>query len=81
MEPSGDLGVRLEAAHREAFIPLTKPEQGHPAVLPAHDALAGWLTSRGLSLNACAREIYYPSWATARAGEHVADVAHPFEGV
>lgn len=80
VEPSGGIGVRLEAAHREAFVALTKPERGHPAMLPAHDALAAWLTSRGLSPSASVREVYHPNWATAGPGEHVADVARPVGG-
>ncbi|MGW6687653.1 MerR family transcriptional regulator [Streptomyces sp. NPDC054961] len=76
--PAGRVGLRIEPAHREAYTALTKRHDGYPAMAPAHDAVGAWLAERGYARSASNREVYYPSWATAEPGEHVADVAVPF---
>ncbi|MGA5822443.1 MerR family transcriptional regulator [Kitasatospora sp. NPDC094028] len=78
VEPSGRIGVRIEPAHREAYTAVTKGQGGYPAMAAAHDAVGAWLAARGHTRSASNREVYYPNWATAEAGEHVADVAVPF---
>ncbi|WP_330240416.1 MerR family transcriptional regulator [Streptomyces sp. NBC_00525] len=78
VEPAGRIGVRIEPAHREAYTALTKRPDGDPSIPAAHDAVAAWLTAHGHSPTAPNREVYYPNWATAKPGEHVADVAAPF---
>ncbi|WP_330453352.1 MULTISPECIES: MerR family transcriptional regulator [unclassified Streptomyces] len=78
VEPSGRIGVRIEPAHREAYTELTKRCDGEAAMPSAHDAVTAWLTDHGYEAAASNREVYYPNWATAGEGEHVADVAVPF---
>ncbi|MFJ3087601.1 GyrI-like domain-containing protein [Streptomyces sp. NPDC086838] len=78
VEPSGRIGVRIEPAHREAYTELPKRRDGEAAMPSAHDAVATWLTDHGYEADAPNREVYYPNWATAGEGEHVADVAAPF---
>ncbi|NUW42853.1 MerR family transcriptional regulator [Nonomuraea rhodomycinica] len=78
IEPAGRIGLRLEPAHREAYIMVAKERCGHPAILPVYDALRVWLDDRDLPQCLSAREIYHPNWDTAGPAEHVADVAFPF---
>ncbi|MFF2852076.1 MerR family transcriptional regulator [Streptomyces sp. NPDC058001] len=78
VEPSGRIGVRIEPAHREAYTAMTKGRDGYPAMAAAHDAVGAWLTEHGHTRSASNREVYYPKWATAETGDHVADVAIPF---
>ncbi|MFI2411987.1 MerR family transcriptional regulator [Streptomyces sp. NPDC018947] len=78
VEPAGRIGVRIEPAHREAYTALTKRHEGYSAMTAAHDAVGVWLAERGYAVSASNREVYYPNWATAEPGEHVADVAIPF---
>lgn len=81
IQPAGRIGVRLEPAHRQAFIELRKAQSEYPTVAGAFEAVASWLDRQGLHPSASAREVYYPNWATAGAGEHVMDVAVPFRAL
>ncbi|WP_086830850.1 MerR family transcriptional regulator [Streptomyces sp. NRRL B-24572] len=78
VEPTERIGVRIEPAHREAYTALTKRQEGHPVMAAAHDAVGAWLAEHGHARGGSDREVYYPNWATAEPGEHVADVAVPF---
>ncbi|MFI9122849.1 hypothetical protein ACIGW0_26240 [Streptomyces bikiniensis] len=78
VDPSDGIGVRVEPARHEVFVPPARPERGDPVTLPAHDALASRLEVRGLRPRGPAREAYCPDWATAGPGEHVVDAARPF---
>jgi DNA-binding transcriptional MerR regulator len=78
VEPAGRIGVRIEPAHREAYTARTKGHEGFSAMAAAHDAVGAWLAEHGYVRSASNREVYYPNWATAGPGEHVADVAIPF---
>ncbi|GLX48962.1 MerR family transcriptional regulator [Streptomyces hygroscopicus subsp. hygroscopicus] len=78
VDPAGRIGVRVEPAHREAYTPLTKRHEGYSATAAAHDAVGAWLAEHEYAVSASNREVYYPNWATAEPGEHVADVAIPF---
>ncbi|MFG2908684.1 MerR family transcriptional regulator [Kitasatospora sp. NPDC048286] len=73
--PHGPFGVRIEAAHREAYTAL--PRRGFAAMAAAHDAVGAWVAARGYRRGGPNREVYYPNWATAGPEEHVADVAVP----
>ncbi|MFF2045719.1 MerR family transcriptional regulator [Kitasatospora sp. NPDC058170] len=77
--PAGRIGVRLEPAHREAFIELRKEQCAYPTLAGAFEAAASWLDDQGLRPSASAREVYYPNWSGAAADEHVLDVAVPFQ--
>ncbi|MFJ1790674.1 MerR family transcriptional regulator [Kitasatospora griseola] len=78
VEPAGRIGVRIEPAHREAYLTRTERQAGFAAMAAAHDAVGAWLTDRGHTRSAANREVYYPNWATAGPDEHVADIAVPF---
>ncbi|MFJ8441944.1 MerR family transcriptional regulator [Kitasatospora griseola] len=78
VEPAGRIGVRIEPAHREAYLTRTKRQAGFAAMAAAHDAVGTWLTDHGHTRSAANREVYYPNWATAGPDEHVADIAVPF---
>ncbi|MCX4385776.1 hypothetical protein OG777_02375 [Micromonospora peucetia] len=73
------IGVRIEQAHREAYILLRKAQAAYPSILQAYDAVGAWLDDRGRTLSASAREVYYPHWATADDEDECVDVAFPFD--
>ncbi|MFG2694064.1 MerR family transcriptional regulator [Kitasatospora sp. NPDC048407] len=78
VEPTPQIGIRIEPAHREAYLTRTKNQAGFAAMAAAHDALGTWLTEHGHTRSAANREIYYPNWPTAAPDDHVADIAIPF---
>ncbi|MFI6229643.1 MerR family transcriptional regulator [Micromonospora echinospora] len=76
--PDGPVGVRIEPAHRAAWVPLTRAQATYPAILLAYDAIGAWLREHGHRASGSVREIYYPNWATAAPDEHCVDVAVPY---
>lgn len=79
VEPEGPVGVRIERAHRQAYVSLTKAQATYPAILEAYGAVGTWLRVHGQVLSASAREVYHPNWATAADDEHCVDVAFPYQ--
>ena len=47
LEPSGEMRVRLEPAHREAYARLSKAQVEFPGILKAYDAVHAWLKQKG----------------------------------
>jgi DNA-binding transcriptional MerR regulator len=77
-DPSAEVAMRREPAHREAFVRLTKAEFAFPQILSAFDAVAQWVEARGLTCAGSPREIYFADFVAATAGDEVCDVAYPF---
>ncbi|MDX2006388.1 MAG: MerR family transcriptional regulator [Meiothermus sp.] len=76
-EPAPGLAVRLEPAHREAFVRLTKAQADYPDILHAYDALSGWLEARSL-VGLAPREVYFAPWDATPPDQPAFDVAFPF---
>lgn len=75
---SGEVASRVEPAHSEAYVRITKAQVGFPQILSAYDAVTRWIGSRGLILETCApREIYFADWDAAGPDDEVCDVAYP----
>jgi DNA-binding transcriptional MerR regulator len=81
-EDPAELAWRVEPAHREAFIPVTKTHFEIPAIVSIYDQLERWVTARGRRRAGAPREVYRagvePLFATA--DQQVCDVAIPFGG-
>jgi DNA-binding transcriptional MerR regulator len=78
-DPS-DMACRVEAAHHEAFIQVTKIHFEVPAILSVYDQLARWISAPGRKRAGSPREVY-PAGVEplfAAADEHICDVAMPF---
>lgn len=78
-QPS-DVAFRVEAAHHEAFIQVTKIHFEVPAILSVYDQLAHWISAPGRKRAGSPREVY-PAGVEplfAAADEHICDVAMPF---
>lgn len=69
--------VRLEPAHREAYVRLSKAQVEYPQILSAFDAVAGWIASSGRKVAAPPREVYFSDWDAAGPTDEVCDVAFP----
>ncbi|MFJ3791871.1 MerR family transcriptional regulator [Kitasatospora sp. NPDC090091] len=78
VEPVGEIGVRIEPAHREAYTELGKNDRDFGTMASVHDAVLTWIWEQGYERIGSSREVFYPNWATAEDGEHVADVAAVF---
>jgi DNA-binding transcriptional MerR regulator len=68
---------RVEPAHREAYVRLTKAQVEYPQILSAYDAVEQWITSQGREIAHSPREVYFTDFHAAQPGDEVCDVAFP----
>lgn len=75
-----ELAWRVEPAHHEAFIQVTKVHFEVPAILSIYDQLDGWISGHGQTRAGSSREVYVPDTEPlfAAADEYICDVAIPF---
>lgn len=78
VEPVEDIVVRMEPAHREAYATISRDQCVYPAILHAYDAVASWLTERGMVTTGAPREVYTADCRVVGGDDPVADVAYPF---
>lgn len=75
-----ELAWRVEPAHREAFIQVTRVHFEIPAILSVYDQLARWVSAPGRKRAGPTREVYAHGVEPlfAAAGQHICDVAMPY---
>jgi DNA-binding transcriptional MerR regulator len=80
-QPGAELAWRVEPAHHEAFIEVTKVHFEAPAILSVYDQLAQWAAASGRKQTGSPREVYAsgvePLFAAPDA--HICDVAVPLD--
>jgi DNA-binding transcriptional MerR regulator len=79
-DDQADLAWRVEPAHHEAFIQVTKVHFEVPAILSIYDQLERWIVAHGRMRAGSPREVYLPGIEPLFAGadDHICDVAMPF---
>lgn len=82
LTPSGELILREEAAHAEAFVVLTRSQFEFPAILGAYDAVADYASAHGCreveGRLLASREVYPYDWDTAGPDDPAGEVAWPY---
>jgi DNA-binding transcriptional MerR regulator len=78
LEPVGEMRIRLEPAHHEAFTRLTKAQVEFPSILEAYDAVSKYLKEQGKTMSDSPREVYFTDWAKVKNDEPACDVAFPY---
>lgn len=78
LEPAGDMRVRLEPAHQEAFTRLTKAQVAFPEILGAFGTVGEWIKSQGKEELSPPREVYFAPWDAVGPDDPACDVAWPF---
>lgn len=76
-EPKGEMSVRAEPAHREAFTTVTLEGCEFPGILEAYDAVHDWTETEGLERTAAPREVYFVSAAQVGPQDPFCDIAWP----
>lgn len=78
--PEGDISIRVEPAHQEAYTTLARREVEFPDILGAYDAVAGWVLAHGAMLERLpSREVYFTNVMAAGPEDPACDVAFPYE--
>ncbi|UXY32222.1 MerR family transcriptional regulator [Streptomyces sp. HUAS TT20] len=78
VEQTDRIRVRIEPAHREAYLKVTGQQRSYAVMEALHDTVAAWIDQRGLRLAGPAREVYHPNFTAGDDTEHVMDIAYPF---
>jgi DNA-binding transcriptional MerR regulator len=79
LEPVGELSIRLEPAHEEAYTTMTKPQVAYPDIMQGYDAVADWLKAQGkVCSSLSSREVYFADWNSISDTEPAFDIAYPF---
>ncbi len=76
VQPADDVGVRVEAAHREAATTITRAQVAFPAILDAYAAVESWIEREGHEMAAAPREVYFTDEEVG-ADEPFCDIAFP----
>lgn len=82
LEPSGEIAIRIEPAHSEAYTRITKAQVVYPHILKAYDAVADWLKVNHLPIlpNGCSsREVYIADWNQLGPDDPACDIAFPYQ--
>ncbi|GIG55151.1 MerR family transcriptional regulator [Demequina activiva] len=78
-EPEGDIVLRREDEHAEAYVPATKAGIEYPAILAAYDAVAAWVSEHGEMIASMpSREVYVADVLAAAAEDVVCEIAFPY---
>ena len=82
LEPSGEIAIRIEPAHSEAYTRITKAQVEFPSILKAYDAVGNWLAANNLPVlpNGCSpREVYFADWSQIGPDDPACDIAFPYQ--
>lgn len=79
LEPKGDIRIRLEPAHEEAFTRISKAQVEFPGILEAYDAVDKHLRATGKSPDGSPREVYFAAWDEIGDNDPACDIAFPFK--
>jgi len=78
VELMGEMRVRLEPAHQEAFTRISKAQVEFPGILKAYDAVYHWVQEHEHEGTASPREVYFAPWGELGPDDPACDVAWPF---
>lgn len=79
VDPAGEITIRVEPAHTEAYCTITRDQCGYPRIMAAYDAVAAWVSESGLPLAGPAREVYFADFDAIAGGDPFAHVAFPVQ--
>lgn len=78
-QPEGDVVIKLEAAHEEAYVRLTRLGIDFPQILDAYSAVAHYAQTHGSMIERMpSREVYITDVLAAGPDDDVCDVAFPY---
>ena len=73
---AGEIIVRSEPPHREAFTTITRAQVEFPGILDAYAAVEGWIDGEGREMAGSPREVYFVD-GDVPPDEQFCDVAFP----
>lgn len=79
-EPAGEIAIRIEPAHTEAYRTVAWDECSYPRIMAAYDDVATWVRRSEREAIGPPREIYFAYFEDVAAHEPFAHVAQPITG-
>lgn len=77
-DPSGEIVLRVEPAHTEAYVTITRDQCAFPRIMAAYDAVDAWVSAADdLRLVGDAREVYFADYDEISGADAFAHVAQP----
>jgi DNA-binding transcriptional MerR regulator len=80
VEPNGEVRLRVEPGHQEAFTRLNKGQVEFPGILEAFEAVETWTRDEAKGMAGSPREVYFADWAAIGTDDPACDVALPVTG-
>jgi DNA-binding transcriptional MerR regulator len=78
VDPVGEMTLRTEPAHTEAYTTITLQQCKFPGILEAYSAVEGWIQENGHEIAASPREVYFVEHSKIGPDDPFCDVAYPF---
>ncbi len=78
LEPSGNIRIRIEPAHREYYARITRAQVEFPAILDAYAAVHRAVEENGKEAAGGPREVYFTDWSSLGPDDPACDIAVPF---
>jgi hypothetical protein len=75
--PVASGGERTIAAHREAYVRVTKSQVTSGQLGEVYETIEKWVSTNGLAVAHAPREVYWTDFMSAAGGDEVFDVAFP----
>ena len=79
VRPSGDLTLREERAHTEAFVTVRKADFEYHELMAAYDAVDRYARAHGTRNGLSCREVYPYDWEAAGPDDPAGEVACPYQ--
>jgi DNA-binding transcriptional MerR regulator len=73
------VATRVEPAHREAYVTVTRAQVRYPDILSAYDAVERWITENHGAIAGPPREAYFADPSEGPDDDPVADIAYPIQ--
>ncbi|MEV6414634.1 MerR family transcriptional regulator [Kribbella sp. NPDC051718] len=80
VDPAGQIAIRVEPAHSEAYCTITKDECSYPRIMIAYDLVDAWVRRSGWLTTGPVREVYHAGFQHAAGSDLTVDIAQPIEG-
>lgn len=78
VRPVGEMTLRDEPPHREAYTTITLQQCDFPGILDAYAAVEQWIQDQGREMTASPREVYFVEQTKVGPDDPFCDVAFPF---
>ncbi|GGQ56845.1 MerR family transcriptional regulator [Couchioplanes azureus] len=79
-EPAGEIVIRVEPAHSEAYVTVSRDDCCYPRILQAYAALDAHVAERSLITTAAPREVYLAGWHDVAGTDPFVLVCQPVAG-